>query len=63
MITHFSIKSIEYDVIEIQSRFMSYPTFSDIDFEMAWVRSILNTNLRAIHTIATISIAIHAAMS
>ena len=63
MITHFSIKSIKYDVIEIQGRSMSYSTFSDIDFEMAWVQSTLNTNLRAIHTIATISIAIHAAMS
>ena len=63
MITHFSIKSIKYDVIEIQGRSMSYSTFSDIDFEMAWVQSTLNTNLRAIHTIATISIAIHAVMS
>jgi len=26
-------KSIEIDVIEIQSRFMSYPTFSDTDFK------------------------------
>ena len=32
-------KSIEDDIIEIQSRSMSDPTFSDIDFktEMAWV--------------------------
>ena len=33
MITHISIvsESIEFDVIEIQSRSMSDPTFSDID--------------------------------
>ena len=41
MTTHISIdsKSIEYDVIEIQSRSISDPTFSDIDFKnkMAWV--------------------------
>ena len=42
---------------------MSYPTFSDIDFEKWNGLGILNTHLRAIHTIATISIAIHAAMS
>ena len=41
MITHFSadLKSIEYDGIEFQSRSMSDPTFSDIDFkkEITWV--------------------------
>ena len=33
------LKQIENDVIQIQSRFMSDPNFSDIDFKskMAWV--------------------------
>ena len=37
-------KSIEDDIIHIQSRSMSDPTFSDIDFknELAWVWNILN---------------------
>ena len=63
MISHFFIKSIEYDVIEIQSRSMSYPTFSDFDFEKWNGLDTLNTHLRAIHIIATISTAIHVAMS
>ena len=35
MITYFSIvlKSFEYDIIKIRSRFMSDPTFSDIDYK------------------------------
>ena len=45
MITHISIdsKSIEYDVIEIQSRSMSDPTLSDNDFKnrMTWVWTTL----------------------
>ena len=45
MITQISIasKSIEHDVIEIQSRSMSDPSFSDIDFKnkMAWVWTTL----------------------
>ena len=49
MTTHISIdsKSIEYDVIEIQSRSMSDPTFSDIDFKnkMAWVWTTLKDTL------------------
>ena len=38
MITHIYMdsKSIEYDVIEIQSRPMSDPSFSDIDFKK-WI--------------------------
>ena len=47
MLTHISTvsKSIEYDVIEIQSRSMSDPTFSDIDFKnkMIWVWTTLNS--------------------
>ena len=37
-------KSIEYDVIEIQSRSLSDPSLSDIDFKnkMAWVPTTLN---------------------
>ena len=46
MTTHISIdsKSIEQDIIEIQSRSMSDPTFSDIDLKnkMAWVGTTLN---------------------
>ena len=36
-------KSIEDDVIQIQSRSMSDPTFSDIDFKikMAWIWTTL----------------------
>ena len=36
-------KSIEVNVIQIQSRFMSDPTLSDIDFsnKIAWVRTTL----------------------
>ena len=49
MITHISInrKSIEYDVIEIQSRSLSDPTLSDINFKnkMALVRPTLNNNV------------------
>ena len=45
MITHISMysKSIEYDVIEIQSRYMSDPTLSDIDLKnkIAWVGTTL----------------------
>ena len=46
MTTHISIdsKSIEQDIIEIQSRSMPDPTFSDIDLKnkMAWVGTTLN---------------------
>ena len=37
-------KPIEDDIIQIQSRSMSDPTFSDIDFKnkMAWVWTTLN---------------------
>ena len=34
---------IEYDVIEIQSRCMSDPTFSDIDFKNEMVWTTLNS--------------------
>ena len=48
LITRFSIdpKSIEYLVIEIQSRSISDPTLSDIDFKnkMAMVWATLKTN-------------------
>ena len=41
MITPISIdsKSVEFDVIEIQSRSMSDPTISDIDLENKWLGS------------------------
>ena len=40
----FASKSFEYDIIEIQSRSMSDPPLSDIDFlnKMAWVWTTLN---------------------
>ena len=40
----YRLKSMECDVIEIQSRSMSDPTFSDIYFKnkMAWVWTTLN---------------------
>ena len=46
MITHISFesKSIESDVIDIQSRSMSDPTFSDIDCK--WLSPELSLNQR-----------------
>ena len=43
----YRLKSIEYAVIEIQSRSISGPTLSDINFKnkMAWVRTTLKKKI------------------